>query len=89
MLRFSRTVSRPNTRRPFRHLHQAERHQVVRRHRRHVPPVQRHPAAGASVRRPQIAFSVVVLPAPLAPTMAQIVPSATASDTPRSARMLP
>ena len=37
------------------------------------------PAAGCS--RPMIVFSVVVLPAPLAPTMLTISPSATSSET--------
>jgi hypothetical protein len=35
----------------------------------------------------EIAFSVVVLPAPFAPSSATIFPSGTASDTPFSTRM--
>ena len=37
--------------------------------------------------RPEIAFSVVVLPAPLAPSSATIWPSGTSSDRPFRTRM--
>ena len=52
-----------------------------------APPIVTRPEI--RVRRPQMAFSAVVLPAPLAPTRAQIEPPGTCSEMPRSARMLP
>ena len=45
------------------------------------------PRRGRTV--PMIVFSVVVLPAPLAPMSVTISPGCTDSDRPRSARMLP
>ena len=50
-----------------------------------------HPARPRPARPDQgrDAFSVVVLPAPLAPSRATMLPSATASETPRSARSRP
>ena len=39
--------------------------------------------------RPRIVRSVVVLPAPLAPISVTISPASTASEIPRSARILP
>ncbi len=52
-----------------------------------LPAYSMRPDAGLTM--PEIAFSVVDLPAPFGPSSATIAPSSTASETSRSARTAP
>ena len=72
------------------HLHEARRARSGRRRRpRDVSPRQNGCCRRAARTRPLKARSVEVLPAPLAPIRATMLPSSTEKERPRTASMLP
>ncbi len=86
--RFSTTVMRPNSRRPSGDCATpALTICVAERRVRSSPANSMLPLRGRS--RPEIVFSVVDLPAPLAPSSVTISPSPTVIDTPLSAWIAP
>ena len=89
--RFSSTVRWREAVAPFHHLDDAAPHELagirssIARRWNSIEPFVTAPRSAPS--RFEIALSVVVLPAPLAPSRATIFPSGTSSDTPFSTRM--
>ena len=72
----------------FGRLADAELDALVRRHRGDVVAVE-HDQPDVTGRTPEIAFSVVVLPAPFAPMSVTISPSSTSKEMPLIASMRP
>ena len=87
--RFSRTVSVGKHLAAFGHLADAEIADPMRRQPAMLPAAQHDAAARCGRSMPAMVRISVVLPAPLAPTIATIAPSATSSETPSSARTSP
>ena len=73
---------------PLRTMREAQRENLARRRMGDVVAVKQDGAAAAG-NKPEIAFRVVVLPAPLAPIRATSWPRPTVSDTPFTAVTLP